>query len=124
MHPFTRYFSYWSKEPIERKQLRRMKDCGVYFIVLFAFFFKIMQSEQRQIWSCYIFIFGRPKQKEWLARLARDRQRRYRSWLVKLDDQVERWRELCSCLDVCNRSKSVTWCFTRNRKLAKMLLDT
>ena len=57
------------------------------------------------------FIFGGPKEKERLVRLASDRQRRYRSWLVNLGDQVERWRELCTRLDVCDR------------KLAKLLLD-
>ena len=58
------------------------------------------------------FIFGGPKfKKERLARLARDRQRRYRSWLVNLGDQVERWRERCTRVDDCDR------------KLAKMLLD-
>ena len=40
------------------------------------------------------FIFGGPKQKEYLARLARSRPRRYRSRLVNPGDQVERWREL------------------------------
>ena len=57
------------------------------------------------------FIFGGPKQKERLARLARDQQRRYRSWLVNLGDQVERGRELCTRLDVYDR------------KLAKLLMD-
>ena len=61
------------------------------------------------------FIFGGPKKEkrkkeESLARLARDRQRRYRSWLVNLGDQVERWREPCTRLDVCDR------------KLAKLLV--
>jgi len=51
------------------------------------------------------------KEEEEEAQLARDRQRRYRSWLVNLGDQVERWRERCTRLDVCDR------------KLAKLLLD-
>ena len=54
---------------------------------------------------------GHPRKEEEEARLARDRQRRYRSWLVNLGDQVERWRERCTRLDDCDR------------KLAKLLLD-
>ena len=53
------------------------------------------------------FIFGGPKLIRALIQV-----RRYRSWLVNQGDQVERWRELCTRLDVCDR------------KLAKMLLDT
>ena len=42
--------------------------------------------------------------------MARDRQRRYRSWLVNLGDQVERWRKRCTRLDVCEKEtgKAVT----------------
>ena len=58
------------------------------------------------------FMFGGPKYKERLARLARDPQGKYMSRLVNLGDQVERWSELCTSLDVCDR------------KLAKLLLDT
>ena len=62
------------------------------------------------VWS-YYHLSSEDQNKEHLARLAGDRQRRYRSWLVNLGDQGERWREWCTRLDICDR------------KLAKLLLD-
>ena len=41
--------------------------------------------------------------------MARDRQRRYRSWLVNLGDQVERWRERCTRLDVYIFVRRLRW---------------
>ena len=73
-----------------------------------------MQSKQRYLWNYYHLSSEdqEEKKKNSFARLARDRQRRtYRSWLVDLGDQVERWREPCTRLDFCDR------------KLAKLLMD-
>ena len=114
-------FMYYYKEQIARwtKATKNWEwNSGVYiFIVIFhsSFpFFKIMQSknQSRDNLKLLPFIFRGPKTKLFfLARLARDRQRRYSSSLVNLGDQVERWRKLCTRLDVCDR------------KLAKLLLD-
>ena len=56
----------------------------------FFSFFQDYAIKAEIIWSYYHLFSEDQNKKERLARLARDRQRRYRSWLVNLGDQVER----------------------------------
>ena len=94
----------WSKQQ-SNKELRIKQWC-LYFDSSFLFFQDCAIKAETDL-ELVPFIFRGPKLKQRLARLARDQQRRYRSHLIKLGDQVERWRELCKSLDI------------RNRKLAK-----
>ena len=65
----------------ESKKELRMKPGGVYILIVFFHFFKIMQSVQ----SCNLSSEDQNKKN---AGLARDWQHRYRLWLVNLDDQA------------------------------------
>ena len=81
---------YGANSPLnESNEELRMKQYVVFVFHSSCFdFFKIMQSKQRQIWSYYH--LSSEDQNKCLARPARNRQRRYMSWLVNLGDQVER----------------------------------
>ena len=96
----------------ESNEELRMKQWCLYFHSSFLFLFQDCAIKAEIYLELLSFISGGPKQKEHLARLGTDQQCRYRSQLVNLGDQVEKWRELCTRLDVCDR------------KLVKLLLDT
>ena len=80
----------------ESNEELRMKQWCLYLHSSFPFFQDYVFKAEI-IWS-YYHLSSEDKKEESLARLARDRQRRYRSWLVNLGDQVERAVHKVRCL--------------------------
>ena len=68
----------------ESNEELRMKQWCLYLHSSFPFF-KIMQSK-RQSYYHYLSSEDKKEKEKSLVRLVRDRQRRYRSWLVNLGD--------------------------------------
>ena len=98
MHSFVRYFFCWSPLNESNEELRMEHLC-------FPCFQDYAIKAEIDLHLLPL-VFGRQKSKQRLTQLARDRQRRYRSRLVNLGDQVERWRELCTLLDVCDSKQA------------------
>ena len=96
-----------SKQPVERKQRRTENETVVFISSQFFPFFEDYRIKAEIIQSyCHLSSEDQIKKNVQL-----DWQETDRSWLVNLGDQVERWRELCTSLDVCDR------------KLEKLFLD-
>ena len=110
MHYYKEQIARWTKASNNLEW-----NSGVYIFIVLFLFSGLCKAEI--IWSYYhLSSEDRKEKKKSLARLARDRQRRYRSWLVNLGDQVERWRERCVRLDVCRIGNWQSCYWTSKRK--------